>query len=245
MILKTIAGSRLYGTHDDDSDFDYVGVRIEAMKELAGFSVFEQQLERTATGSAENPDHAPSGPGDTDTVVYGLRKFLRLASDGNPNALELMFVQPAHCSILTPVGDAMLSLAPLMASKRAGRKYVGYMRGQARKLHVGTLGMTSEKRRALRDTYGYDTKYASHIFRLFYQGVELMKYGVIELPLFKANSIKEIKRGAIPLQDIDAMVNSLIESLELAVGNSDLPEKSDTSTIETWMLDTYASEWAK
>lgn len=75
IIFETYAGSILYGTNDENSDIDIRGVCIRPVSEILNpFQNFEQQ----------------EFPGE-DKVIYDLRKFFQLASDCNPNIVELLF----------------------------------------------------------------------------------------------------------------------------------------------------------
>jgi hypothetical protein len=75
-IFETITGSRLYGTNVEGSDYDKRGVCIPPYEVLLNpFQKFEQ-LEETVI---------------EDRVIYSLAKFVDLATQNNPNILELLF----------------------------------------------------------------------------------------------------------------------------------------------------------
>jgi hypothetical protein len=38
----------------------------------------------------------PSGPGDLDLTIYGLRKYCRMALKGSPTVLLLLFIDGEH-----------------------------------------------------------------------------------------------------------------------------------------------------
>src|SRR5262245_40833898 len=79
MILRVLVGSEVHGISiAGQGDRDEMGVCVEPPETVAGLSRFEHYQFRT------QPDGAPSGPGDLDLIVYGLRKFATLASQGNP-----------------------------------------------------------------------------------------------------------------------------------------------------------------
>ena len=63
-----------------------MGVCIEPPEYLLGFRRFEHFVYRT------QPEGVPSGPGDLDLTVYGLRKYCRLALKGSPTTLLPLFV---------------------------------------------------------------------------------------------------------------------------------------------------------
>ena len=91
-ILRVPAGSSLHGLHiPGTDDRDELGVCIEDIDAAIGFSQFEQYIYRTAA-ERECRHDAPSGPGDLDLTIYSLRKFLRLAMQGNPQLVQTLFV---------------------------------------------------------------------------------------------------------------------------------------------------------
>jgi len=76
-IHRIIGGSRLYGTHRPDSDYDIRGVCMTPPNCLLGLTGFDQY-------------ESTSGDYGEDIVIYGLRKFAVLALDNNPNILDIL-----------------------------------------------------------------------------------------------------------------------------------------------------------
>jgi hypothetical protein len=112
-----------------------------------------------------------SGPGDLDLTVYSLRKFMRLATQGNPSILVGLFAPPEKQVVSTKLGREMLALIPAIACRNHGRRFLGYMRAQRERLE-GVRGGKHTNRPELIETFGFDTKYAMHMVRLGVQGVE-------------------------------------------------------------------------
>jgi hypothetical protein len=68
-----------------------------------------------------------------DTVYYSLKRFLELASNANPNLLELLFV-PDDCVLLrTRLMDRLLANRNLFVTKKAYGSHVGYAQAQIKK----------------------------------------------------------------------------------------------------------------
>jgi hypothetical protein len=78
------------------------------------------------------PEGRPSGPGDLDLTIYGLRKFCRLALKGSPTVLLLLFVEGEHLLVQTEAGAGLRSLASAFVSRRTGRAFLGYVDAQRR-----------------------------------------------------------------------------------------------------------------
>src|SRR5207248_10884604 len=174
-ILRGTVGSTVHGLHHGgQDDRDEMAVFVEPPEYLighrrargirGGLYGFEHFVERT------QPEGVRSGPGDLDLVAYSLRKYVRLALKGHPTVLLLLFVPDELTLVETELGRRLRSLRPAMVSKRAGRGYLGYLRGQKERL-LGTRGQKRVNRPELGEAHGFDRKYAMHALRLGYQGL--------------------------------------------------------------------------
>ncbi len=96
IILRGVVGSTAHGLNVDDGidDRDEMGVCVEDYAAAQGLQVpFAQFIFRSAA-VREGREDAKSRRGDLDLVVYSLRKYVRLALQGNPTVLMLLFVRP-------------------------------------------------------------------------------------------------------------------------------------------------------
>jgi predicted nucleotidyltransferase len=237
-ILRATVGSTVHGLHlEAQDDRDEMAVAIEPRRHLIGFGRWEHHVERT------QPEGVRSGPGDLDLVVYGLRKFCRLALAGNPTVLILLFT-PAPL-VETSFGSELRALTPAFISRRAGQRYKGYLQAQKERL-LGTRGQRNVNRPELIEAHGYDTKYAMHVLRLAVQGRELMETGRLTFPVpeHDRSLIMEIRRGDRPYDETIALIDEAEAALLRACESSPLPEKPDLSRIEAWMMDAYERFWA-
>ena len=168
-IIRAPVGSTLHGLHNPGTDDrDEMGVCIEPADYLLGLRQFEHFVYRT------RPEGVPSGPGDLDLTIYGLRKYCRLALKGSPTTLLLLFVPSPQLLVRTELGDQLQALAPAFVARRTGTAFLGYLDAQRRGL-VGDRHMPRTRERSVR--HGYDTKYAMHALRIGYQGEELLSTG--------------------------------------------------------------------
>lgn len=166
-ILRSVVGSTVHGlSNPGTDDRDEMGVCVEPREYVLGLRPFEHWVYRT------QPEGAQSGPGDLDLVIYGVRKFCRLAMKGSPTVLLLLFVDGEHVVQRTELGAELQALAPAFLSRRTGNAFLGYLDAQRR----GLLGDRHATRtRELSDAHGYDTKYAMHALRIAVQGIELIR----------------------------------------------------------------------
>ena len=117
IIFLTTGGSYAYGTNVGTSDLDIRGIAVETSNEILGSSIFEQFEDRK-----------------TDTVVYALRKILKLMLNCNPNVLEILGTKDEHIFICNKYGKMIKDNKDLFLSKRAIQSFGGYASAQLRRL---------------------------------------------------------------------------------------------------------------
>lgn len=117
ILILTTAGSIAYGTNVDTSDIDVRGVTVETKQDIMGLSSFEQFEDRT-----------------TDTVIYGLKKFITLCLNSNPNVLEILGTRPEHLLVITKEGQLLRDNVDLFLSKKAIQSFGNYASAQLRRL---------------------------------------------------------------------------------------------------------------
>jgi uncharacterized protein len=247
-ILRGTVGSTVHGLHHGgQDDRDEMAIFLEPPEFLIGLrlaqsgsssGLFEHYVERT------QPEGARSGPGDLDLVAYSLREWLRLALAGNPTVLLLLFSPPETLLVCTERGAALRALAPAIVSRRAGPRFVGYMRAQKERL-VGTRGQRRVNRPELIEAHGFDTKYAMHVARLGLQGVELLSTGRLTLPLAEPDRsrVMAIRTGQLSLDETLAEIDEIERQLHAAVESSSLREEPDFEVVNEFPVDSYRERW--
>lgn len=117
LLYLVLNGSKGYGTSLGHSDTDIRGVAIERKEVLLGLETFEQYEEL-----------------ETDTVVYGLKKYVQLLMKNNPSALEFLGAAEKNILYLSPVGKALRESKDLFLSKQVGYTFGQYATAQLRRL---------------------------------------------------------------------------------------------------------------
>lgn len=237
-ILRTVVGSGVHGIAiAGTDDHDEMGVYVEPAEHVIGLhGRADHYVYRT------QPEGARSGPGDTDLVMYSLRKYLRLATKGNPTALLPLYAPTDSVLAITPLGEELRALAPAVLSRRAVYRFLGYMNAQRERLRGGG------QRPELVARYGYDVKYASHALRLAYQGLEIVRDARLTLPMpeRERERVLRVKRGEVGelgevLQEI-ADTQEQVEEL-LASGRTPLPAEPDLARISEWTVGAHRRHW--
>ncbi|MFA6358604.1 MAG: nucleotidyltransferase domain-containing protein [Candidatus Omnitrophota bacterium] len=119
-IFLTLHGSHAYGTNTPQSDLDIRGVVVAQKPYYTGIlKSFEQEV-------LKNPD----------LVIFEIRKFIYLASECNPNTLEILFTHPEQHLFVSPIGQALLDHKRMFLSRRARETFLGYATEQMRKIEL-------------------------------------------------------------------------------------------------------------
>ena len=240
-ILLGLVGSTVHGvTVDSADDRDEMGICIEPPAYVAGLKVFHQWVYRT------RPEGARSGPGDIDRTVFSLRKWCRLALAGNPTVMLLLHVPDDQCAVLEEPGRVLRANRQWFASRRAGRAYLGYMERQRDRM-TGERGQMRVNRPELIAAHGYDTKYAGHVLRLGYQGIEFLETGRLTLPMPSRERARvlDVRNGRVSFEDVLAEADALRRRLELLLDESPLPERPDLDGVNALLSEAYPAWWRR
>ncbi|MDO9356674.1 MAG: nucleotidyltransferase domain-containing protein [Solirubrobacteraceae bacterium] len=239
LILKTTVGSEVHGlSNPGTDDDDQLGVAIEPAAYLLGFQRFEHFVYRT------QPDGMPSGPGDLDLTVYGLRKFCGLALKGSPTVLLPLFVtEGAFLLQRTALGEELQSLAPAFVARSTGRAFLGYLSAQRRGL-LGDREATSRQRERSAE-HGYDTKYAMHCLRIGVQGIELLTTGRITLPVPGTDHalLRAVRSGEPELPEVLGHIDRVTAELEAVTAEADVPERPAIDEVDAFVTRAYRTTW--
>jgi len=120
-IFLTRHGSQAYGTSTPTSDLDVKGICVPPKEYMLGFhKVFEQAEVK----------------GDPDMVIYDIRKFFKLASDCNPNIIEVLFTSPEDWFHTTPSFQKLWANRHLFLSRKARHTFSGYAMSQLKRIHT-------------------------------------------------------------------------------------------------------------
>jgi predicted nucleotidyltransferase len=244
-ILRGLVGSTVHGlVLGGTDDRDEMGVCIEPRRYVVGFGKFEQWVYRSAA-EREAYAGARSRAGDLDLTIYGLRKWARLALQGNPTVLLLLYLPDNALVIRTDAGEQLQKLAPAFASRHAGKRFLGYLEAQRQRL-VGERGQRDVNRTDLVEQFGYDTKYAMHMLRLGHQGVEFLESGRLTLPMREPvrSHLMDVRRGRGNLADVLEECTQLELRLASLLDSSPLPAEPDVRTVEHFVMETYQASWA-
>jgi predicted nucleotidyltransferase len=245
-ILRGLVGSTVHGLNVNDGieDRDEMGICVEPLAEaMALRDPFEQFIYRSAA-EREGRANARSTAGDLDLTIYSLRKWTRLALAGNPTMLLLLFTPDDYLVHCDELGVELRALAPAIVSRRVQAPFLGYLQAQKQRL-TGERGQKRIHRPELEEMYGFDTKYAMHMLRLGFQGIELLTTGRLSLPMREPERsfLLDVRRGRVSEQECFAKADLLERELTDLAATGPLADEPDAQRVEAWVIGAYRRRW--
>lgn len=222
ILFLAVHGSRAYGMDTPDSDLDLKGVAVAPREFYLGFrNVFEQDTFK---------NHAKRKREEVEGVIYELKKFFRLASQCNPNIIEVLFSDEfLH---VTDAGEKIISNRHLFISKRAKYTFSGYAHDQLKRM-----------KKQAESCHGYNskefnTKNATHLIRLLRMCREILKNGEVNVRREDADYLLKIRRGEVPYSEVIEEAHSIDDECARLYHDSNLPDKPDMNAIEKLCIET-------
>lgn len=252
-ILRCEVGSTAHGTGlPGREDLDEMSIAVPPPEYVTGLQNWEQDVIRIDVPTGRNLQEGERSTPDTyELTRYSLAKWMRLAASGNPSILMPLW-SPVRES--TMWGERLRELAPLIVSKLAIDRYAGYMRSQAMRL-LGLRGNGHGKRGGggrteYIDEFGYDTKFAMHMVRLGFQGVELMETGSISEPMQgePLDFCVDVRHGRIDVDDViyrAIELDAVLQTMKNGERSVVVRSEPDRKAIDEFLHQTYMEVWRR
>lgn len=174
-IILTYGGSLSYGTSNKMSDIDIRGVAIEPRFTVFGLNTWEQFNSNK----------------EEDIVIYGLKKFCRLAYNYNPNAIECLWTRDKDVLRINKMGSHLKEHRQIFNSKKCINSFEGFIYQCYKKSNKDIE--QSKKLKTL-----------MHMDRLLRMGTEFLLNG--ELNVYRENDkdlLLAIRNGELSDSDIE------------------------------------------
>lgn len=227
-------GSHSYGIANSNSDIDMYGFAIPPIGELlphtkgeiCGFGRQNSRFEQY------QQNHVDYEKDVYDINIYNIAKFIHLCMENNPNMIDALFV-PTDCILFTnTIGDTIRYRRREFLHKGAYFKFLGYARSQLSKIRNKN---PEGKRKAIVDKYGYDVKYASHLYRLADECEQILTTRDLNLRRSQ-DKMLEIREGKVELWEIEKWFSSKEEYLKQCYEKSKIPEYPNEIEIKKLMI---------
>ncbi len=130
-ILEVVHGSHAYGLNSPESDIDIRGIAVPPEEYFFSCDAVFEQYEGPSPNKIVN-GQAPIE--DNDTVIYDIRKFCKLALDGNPNIIEILWIPERCVKIMTDEAKEIIAHRDLFLSKKVRHTFSGYAHAQLKRI---------------------------------------------------------------------------------------------------------------
>lgn len=142
-IMRTVFGSRLYGTANENSDIDYKSVFIPSAKDI-----LLQRATKVISDQRSKSMGEKNVAGEEEEEKLNLQKYLKLISEGQTGALDMLFAPiEAHTIEPSPIWKEIVANKDRLITKKSSA-FVGYCRQQANK-----YGIKGERVKAAKAAY--------------------------------------------------------------------------------------------
>ena len=238
-------GSVAYGVAGESSDIDIYGFCIPPkdmiFPHLRGIIPgFGRQIQQFEQWQQHHVDDLDKGK-QYDFSVYSIVKYFQLCMENNPNMIDSLFV-PNRCVLfMTPVAQMVREKRHIFLHKGSFYKYKGYAFSQ---LHKCRTKNPEGKRVEIIEKFGFDVKFAYHVVRLLLQVEQIMQEGDLDLERNREH-LKAIRRGDVPLEDIEKWFSEKERQLENLYSESKLRNKPDEAQIKQLLLDCLEQHYGK
>lgn len=230
VILQSLMGSRSVGTHQPDSDTDWMSVVLPSEDYYLGMNNWGSQ------GTKEIHTEFPSGE-VVESARYELRKFVRMCTNFNPNVIPMLYVNPCCYDVMCPLGRELVENRDMFTSIKCYDTFCGYALNQFNRMTEKTepTGRMGAKRKKLRELYGFDTKWACHSIRLIRMLNEFLLSDGKKMNVWRvgidADQLIDIRNGKFTLDDVTVMFRCEYNQSKLLIKESKLPLAPDHDRI--------------
>lgn len=228
-ILLAPTGSHAYGTNTPTSDRDYKGVCVPPKEFFLGLNAFNEY----DTSGGKNFKNTKD---DIDVNIIHITKFVKDATQGVPNNIDILFVRPEDYMKLTEFGQILVDNRHLFLSKAIYSKFRRYAHAQKHRMIIKKSNGTG--RQDLIQEHGYDTKFFMHIARLQTSAIEILKTG--DYSTFRPNRdfLLNCRNGEYTFEQALKIVEDLDRELEEANETCTiLPDTPDFQKVNDMLID--------
>lgn len=194
-ILICLGGSWAYGMNNENSDIDVRGIVMDPVESILGLSNFEQH---------EIHDKEK----DIDTVLYGLKKAVKLLLGNNPNVIEILSPQDRNIIFSDDVGKDLIEKRHLFLSKKAAFTFSAYAKAQLDRLENAVchdvLSQPKQEEHMLHSILGMMDHFNDR-FQSFEEGSVKLKLADAVNKEYEKEIVLDINLHNYPLRDYKSM----------------------------------------
>lgn len=235
-----LSGSRAYGTHDEDSDYDVVCVLVAPWRYYLGLNLDKMPEAVELKDVKFNQDGKECLAG---IRYYELRHFIKLAFKNNPSILEGIWTDENSVIYHGSIFPEFRKVRQLfLSTEKSYKAFTGYAMDQMRKMNATTVstGRMGAKRKELLDKFGYDTKNACHLMRMLYCALSIVEKDELRVHMGDlCDELKAIRDGVFTLHEVMLTAGELSEKAALLMEEREVAGnliKSEPEVIEQILI---------
>jgi predicted nucleotidyltransferase len=188
ILLEVRSGSYLYGTNTPESDVDYQGVFLPPEEYILGLD----RVEILDCSIISKNEKGTNNKDAIDRKFYEIRRFVELVLKGNPNIIELSFVNEENIIQITEFGKELLNTIPLLLGRKFINSFMGFILSE-KKQYENVNNTTTYRNR----------KKAYRILLLIHEATQLIYNGRIQFPLDNSEFLTSVKLGLVPFNELE------------------------------------------
>ena len=216
LLFLALHGSHAYGSAHKDSDVDLSGVFIAPIDDFIGMGSAQQTFDSQSSDVY-------------DIYMHEVGKFFRLAAQGNPNAIEVLWGPPLY---VHPHFESVIDNRDKFLSQEFISRCKGFANAQMGRIKRGNKGgkINNHKRE----------KHAFHIFRLLKMALQVAQGEptngliVVKDPDDIRDRIKKTDNAHL-IKWMEVMIEKIDEQRHS--DKNDLPDKPDLDLLHHRLLD--------
>ena len=219
-LLVCLSGSIAYGLDTPESDVDIRGIFLNEPEEWIGLQEERENIRLK----------------DSDTVLYGLRKAMKLLMACNPNVIEMLGLREQDILYCSEEGRMILDAAPAFLSKKAIFTFGAYATNLRRQIQK-RINAGNVDAKAL-------GKEMMHLIRIYDMGIDLLGNGcVTAYREFSHSMLAHIRSGeyqdrrGLPAPDFDRTLENYIGAFHAAALRTLLPAEPDWERVNALTME--------
>ena len=221
-ILTTLAGSRAYNLHTEESDIDTLTVYVADLKYYFGLV---------------DPMNYHRKQGDDDHTKYELRNFVRQCIKCNSQFLEALFSD--RFILLTDHGKLLTSHRNIFLNKNIANTYVGFSVSEHNKIEKLSTNKGISRKEIIGE-FNYDIKRAYNSIRLLFTLINFINSRNFSnhLKEDQRSEVMKIKKGFMPFEEYCKLYNYLKPEAEYLIskGLDWLPNNADRDSVDSLLI---------
>lgn len=208
VIYRCVVGSRAFGLETEESDTDRRGVYLPPADLHWSLYGVPEQLENDGN----------------EECYWELQKFLIMALKGNPNILECLYTPLVEHA--TPLAEELLAMRDAFLSRLVYQTYNGYVMSQFKRMQAD-----------LRNQGKVKPKHVMHLIRLLLSGIHVLREGFVPVDVGEHRErLFAIKNEEMPWDDIEAWRKELHAEFDIALEETDLPERPNYERANDFLV---------